>query len=115
MVFPAQNPTVSSITPPESLSVPETPDIGGVDKSQEKITDLFPLTPDQQKQAPENGQQGPDENTTLPEPGKIVDLSSKQRVKDTPIQTPDEITKKADWEEKSFREEVDTIAHEQHN
>jgi hypothetical protein len=115
MVFPAQNPTVSSIVPSESIPVPRSPDTGGVSEPQEKITDLFPLIPDQQKQAPGNRQLSSDENTAQPEPGKIVDLSSKQGVKDTPIQTPDETTKKADREEKIFREEVDTIIHEQHN
>jgi len=115
MVFPAQNPTISSIVPSENIPLPETPNVSSMPESQENITDLFPLTTDQQKQITEIGPQSPDENTAQPEPGKIVDLSSKQKVKDTPIQTPDEITQKADREERVFREEVDTIAHEQHN
>jgi hypothetical protein len=115
MVFPAQNPTVSSIVPSENIPSPETPNLSSAPESQEKITDLFPPSPDQQKQPAENGQQNPDKNPVQPEPGKIVDLSSKQKVKDTPVQTPDETTQKADREERIFREEVDTIAHEQHN
>ena len=113
MVFPVQSSAVSPITPSENLPLPEPPQPKNATEIREGITEL--VSPISSRQVPQAIGQGVDENAAQPVSGQIVDLSTNQKVKDTPIQTLDETTKKADEEEKDFREKVDTIAHGQHN
>jgi hypothetical protein len=112
MVFPAQNPTVSSITPSENLPLLETPGAENASESREEVTELFLTT---QELVSENKGQDPNKGTEQPGPGQIVNLSTNHKVSDTSVQTPDKVTTIADWEEKKFREEVDATAHEQHH
>lgn len=111
MVFPAQK-TAPDL--PESTEGPvifDIPSPEGSPTSPEAVSSIGLSQPNSNEQKTRQSPQ-PDSDDNVPKPGKIVDLSTKHKVRGVPIQTTDKVTTIADLEEEEFREEVDTV-HEQ--